>query len=283
MRDIVADGSLEGAPLRWLPAMRDYSFRADPFGLWQGDRLHIFVERFDYRDRHGVIELFVYDARLNLVYQRDVLVEPWHLSYPFIFEAEGEIWMLPEAHRSGGLTLYQAVDFPHRWERAARIELDRVAVDATPFHHDGLWWLFYTAADDRRSKIGELRIAYAETLTGRWRPHPANPVRWDVASARPGGTPILIDGRIVLPVQDCTLTYGGGLRMLTIERLSPDRFAAEAGPLLVPPSAAPPFAGMHTLSAAGDVTLVDVKRTRLSLKGLAIEARREIGRLLARG
>jgi len=284
MTDIIAAGSLEGAMLRWLPAMRPYSFLADPFGLWRDDRLHLFVERFDYRDRHGVIELLVHDRNLNPIYRRDVLAEPWHLSYPFVFEADGETWMLPEAHRSGCLTLYRATDFPHRWERAVRIELDRLPVDATPFHHAGLWWLFYTSAENRRSKVEQLHVAYAERLTGRWRPHSANPVRVDPGSSRPGGTPILHAGRIHLPVQDCTRTYGGALHMLAIERLTPDRFAAEDMPPIGLPAGLAPFdEGMHTMAAAGPVTLIDVKRTRLSFHGLAIEARREMRRFLAQG
>lgn len=280
MADIVRAGAVGDAPLRWLPFMPAYSFLADPFGLWRDDRLHLFVERFDYRDRRGTIELFVHDRDLNPIYRRDVLAEPWHLSYPFVFEGDGETWMLPEAHRSGGLMLYRAVDFPHRWERAARIDLDGAAVDATPFRHDGFWWLFYSPALDARSKVGELHCAFAETLTGRWRPHPANPVRRDPASSRPGGTPILIDGQIHLPVQDCTRTYGGGLRMLAIDRLTHDRFGADAGPSISPPTECGGFdEGLHTMAAAGAVTLIDVKRTRLSLHGLAIEARRETRRL----
>lgn len=282
MADIIAEGALGAGALHWLPTMPAYSFLADPFGLWCSDYLHLFVERFDYRDRRGVIELLIYDRQFHLVDRRAVLSEPWHLSYPYVFEADGETWMLPEAHRSGGLTLYRAIDFPFRWERAKRIDLDHVAVDATPIHHDGLWWLFYTVADDRRSKIAALHVAFAEQLTGRWRPHPANPVRTDLRSARPGGTPIVASGQIRLPVQDCSQTYGGGLNMLTIETLSPTAFAASPGASLRVPRGLAPFdEGMHTMSAVGDVTLIDVKRTMLSVKGLAIELRRETRTLLA--
>ncbi|WP_016745465.1 hypothetical protein [Rhizorhabdus wittichii] len=282
MSDIVATGSIEGAPLHWLPALPPYSFLADPFGLWRDGRFHLFVERFDYRDRRGVIELIVHDAGLAPLYRCKVLSERWHLSYPFVFEADGQSWMLPEAHRSGGLILYRCFDFPDRWERAARIELDCVPVDATPFWHDGLWWLFYAAADDRHSKVAHLHVAFSERLTDGWRPHPSNPVRRDSASARPGGTPILLDGRIMLPVQDCSHTYGGGIAMLAIERLTPDDFVAHVERSIAPPAGLHPFdEGMHTLSAAGEVTLIDVKRTMLSLHGLAIEARRETQRLFA--
>ena len=283
MAEIVAAGSFTGATLRWLPPMPAYSFLADPFGLWRDDRLHLFVERFDYRDRHGVIELIIYDANLNPILRRDILAEPWHLSYPFVFEADGETWMLPEAHRSGGLTLYRAVEFPDRWESVARIELDGIAVDATPCFHDGLWWLFYTTAGTTLSKVANLHAAYAEKLTGPWRPHPANPVWSDTASARPGGTPLHVGGRILLPVQDCSQTYGGGLRLLAIDRLTPELFFAEPGTALALPANIWPYdKGMHTIAAAGAVTLIDVKRTKLALHGLAIEARRETRRLWAR-
>jgi hypothetical protein len=281
--EIVAAGGIGDAPVHWLPEQRPYAFLADPFGLWRGGLLHLFVEHFDYRDRHGRIELLIYDRRYTLLDRRPVLIEPWHLSYPFVFEAEGETWMLPEAHRSGRLTLYRAADFPWRWEAVAVIALDCVAVDATPFWHDGLWWLFYTSATDRHSKIAELRIAWTEELTGAWHPHRLNPVRNDPVSARPGGTPVLIDGKIRLPVQDCQHTYGGGIAMLAIERLTPEAFSARLERTIARPlSVAGNAEGMHTLSAAGEVTLIDVKRTLLSVRGLAIEVRRELGRLPAR-
>jgi hypothetical protein len=92
--------------------------------------------------------------------------------------------------------------------------------------------------------------------------------------------PLVIDGRIVLPVQDCSRTYGGAIRPLTMTVLTPDRFEAEVGDAMVPPASSAPFVeGFHTLSAAGPVTLVDMKRTELSLHGLSIEAVREAKKL----
>ncbi len=277
---IVARGSIEGLPMMWLPPMGSFQFLADPFGLWRDERLYVFVETYDYRVRIGAIEVLVYDAEFRLVDRQPVLNEPWHLSYPLVFEAEGETWMLPEAHRSRRLTLYRAVDFPTRWEPAHVIDLDHVAVDATPVFHDGLWWLFYTSADREPDKMRALHFAYAERLAGPWTPHAANPVRVDVASARPGGMPLVVDGQIMLPVQDCSRTYGGAIRPLTITTLTTERFEAEIGDALKPSvSCAPYVEGFHTLSAAGPVTLVDMKRTELSLHGLSIEAVREVRKL----
>lgn len=277
---IVRRGSIEGLPVTWLPPMGSFRFLADPFGLWRDDRLHVFAETYDYRVRVGAIEVLTYTRDLRLIERAPALVEPWHLSYPIMVEDGGETWMLPEAHRSGGLTLYRAAEFPNRWEAAARIALDQVPVDATPFFHDGLWWLFYCPATSDADKVGTLHVAYAEQLAGPWWAHPGNPVRRDAASTRPGGTPVVIDGRVMLPVQDCTHTYGGAIRPLFFNRLDPERIETEAGePIAAPPDFAPYVEGLHTLAAAGEVTLVDVKRTELSPHGLSIEVAREVRKL----
>lgn len=276
---ILREGTIAGHAQQWLPFEGLLRFLADPFGQVRDGRLHVFVELYDYRTRRGTIECLQFDAAFTLLDRRCVLDEPWHLSYPIVFEAEGATWMLPEAHRSGTLTLYRAEAFPWRWTAAAQIVLDRVPVDATPIFHDGLWWLFYASADRAADKTGALFAAWAERLTGPWRPHSGNPVRRDPASSRPGGTALKIGDRLMLPVQDCSRTYGGAVRPLWIETLTPDVFAAEAGDPIVAPAAFAPFdEGLHTLSAVGDRTLIDVKRRLRTPRSLAVLARRELRR-----
>jgi hypothetical protein len=283
MAEIVAAGSVAGRAISWLPAGPPFTFLADPFGIWRDDQLFVFLEAYDYRTRIGGIDVLRFDAAFNLLDRRPCLREPWHLSYPAIIESDGETWMLPEAHRSGTLTLYRAVDFPTRWEAAHMIPLDCVAIDASPIFHDGLWWLFYSPAGDKRAKMSKLHIAFAESLAGPWRPHPLNPVRIDASSSRPGGTPIVVDGRLIIPTQDCRNTYGGAIRMLRVNRLTSDLFDAEADEPIAPPADFAPFnEGLHTLSACGDVTLIDAKRIDRSLGGWAVDLGRIARGLLRR-
>jgi hypothetical protein len=104
-------------------------------------------------------------------------------------------------------------------------------------------------------------------------------VRLDARSSRPGGTPFIHEGELILPVQDCSRTYGGAIRLLRIDELTPDRFVAEAGDAITPPPAAAPYVdGLHTLSACGEVSLIDVKRIDRSAGGLMIDAGRMLGR-----
>ena len=279
---IGARGSLAASKIVWLPEEPPFCFLADPFGVWRDGLLHVFAEAYDYRVRVGRIECLTYDAGLNLVERAPALAEPWHLSYPVIVETEGEIWMLPEAHRSGGLTLYRADDFPLRWTAAARVELPEVPVDATPVFHGERWWLFYSPATDEFSKQGVLHAAWAPRLEGPWTAHPANPLRIGKDGSRPAGRATVSEDEILLPVQDCRRTYGAATRILRI-RISPGTAQWQLGPAIAAPADTGGYdEGLHTLSEAGPVTLFDVKRTQLSAHGLAIEGAREWRKLRAR-
>ncbi|WP_114228045.1 MULTISPECIES: glucosamine inositolphosphorylceramide transferase family protein [Sphingomonas] len=279
---IVARGSLAGERLVWLPDPGPFRFLADPFGLWRDDRLHIFVEAYDYRVRIGTIEALTYSSDLHLLDRSTVLAEPWHLSYPIVFEAEGETWLLPEAHRGGGSTLYRATDFPHGWTAAADLKLPEVPVDATPVFHQGRWWLLYCPATSEFAKQGVLHAAWADHPRGPWTPHPANPIRTGLDGSRPAGRAISDGETIVLPVQDCRRTYGGATRILSL-KISPTAASHTLGPAIAPPAGIAPFdRGLHTLSEAGSVTLFDVKRIDLSARGIAMEGAREWRKLRAR-
>ncbi|MBP7337719.1 formyl transferase [Niveispirillum sp.] len=275
---VMAEG-MAGAKVHWLPEEPRFRFLADPFA-WRGaDHLHLFAEVYDYATRHGTIELLTLDERFQVRERRPCLAEPWHLSYPVVFEADGAVWMLPEAHRSGALYLYRMSAGPHDWVRETEIRLDCVPVDATPLYHGGRWWLFYSPADSKATKVGHLHVAWAERITGPWFPHPGNPVRIDRSSARPGGTALAIGNRILLPTQDCTRTYGGAIRPLWIDRLDETGFAATpAPPLDMPASVGHYRDGMHTLSGGGGVTLIDVKYIDRSMAGLWLDINRRWGR-----
>ena len=276
MVELLRRGHLDGLDPVWLPDSGSFRFLADPFGFHHGGVLHVLAERYDYRDRHGAIELLRLDPAGAVLDRREVLREPWHLSYPITVEQDGERFMLPEAHRSGGLRLYRMDPAdPGRWHAEARLLLDAVPVDATPFHHDGLWWLFYSPAEPAPARQSRLHLAWAERLQGPWHPHRRNPVRCCRRSARPGGTPVATADGIVLPVQDCGHTYGGAIRPLLIRELHPDRFDAGAGTRFVPPAALAPFtAGLHTMAACGELTLLDAKRQAPMLPGLVLDVRR---------
>jgi hypothetical protein len=256
------------------PPLKPFQFLADPFGLWRDDALHVFAEFFDYRDKIGRVDVLRYDRGLQLIDRATALRRPFHLSYPYLIETEGEVFLLPEAHRSGKLTAYRATHFPHAWTPAFDL-LDLPAIDATPYQiADGAWRMLFTLPG-----VGAMRqthLATAPRFSGPWRvEHGA--IHDNTATGRPGGTVFRHGARLIAPMQDCTATYGGAINLVDV---APDGGDWRAISRLSPGLWAGPFQdGLHTLSAAGPVTLIDVKRGMRSWRRWLIDAERRVRRL----
>ncbi len=276
---------LSSAALRttWLPDPGPWRYLADPFGLRRPDATHIFVEAYDYRTKHGVIEHHELGPDLGWRGKSVVLQGPHHLSYPFLVEDQGEVFMLPECHRSGELVLYRARKFPGDWVREAVLLSGLPVAEASVIRHEGRWWMFFTIVGPKQRDQRELHLAFADRLDGPWTLHPHNPVLQDLSGARPGGTPFLCpDGDVILPVQDCSDTYGGAVGMLWFNRLKPDSIVVtKLGPRIEGRHfSASHQEGCHTLSQCGDLTLVDTKRIVRSWSRHPINLRRQFSRLL---
>jgi hypothetical protein len=100
---------------------------------------------------------------------------------------------------------------------------DWSALDATPFLHEGRWWLFTARYGDPHWG-GALRLHHADALTGPWTAHPANPVVADYGRARPGGRIVRVGRRLLRPSQDCSHRYGEALVINEIVRLTPQEY-----------------------------------------------------------
>ena len=244
---------LEGR-IVWLPA-RPGHYAADPFALERDGVLHIFYEDFDWAHGTGRIEMIAL-APDGSFSEPEVVLDPgFHVSYPFIIEDGGEVYMLPEASASGELVLYRMVSVPGRFEPIATLLSDLPAVDASIVRHGDRWWMFACRAD--RGVNHDLFIWHAPDILGPWDAHAGNPVKTDARSARPGGTPFVVDGALYRPSQDDSRIYGGGLVINRIDTLTPTAFEERPVRALRPSPGTPYPHGLHTLSAAGRRTLID--------------------------
>lgn len=219
---------------------------------------HVFCEEFPYATHKGVISHFTVDGQGSHSQPRIVLERPYHLSYPFLFERDGEIFMIPETSGNGTIELYRADPFPDVW-KFERVLVDNVrAGDATLVEHNGLFWIFATLTDGARSTWDTLGIFYAEKLEGPWRPHPANPVLIDAGCARPAGNFFHSGAELIRPAQDCRGGYGVGLALCRVDRLDPEGFAQTVIRRFGPD---PSWRGkgFHTLNRSGSLEVIDTK------------------------
>lgn len=200
---------------------------ADPFLFVTDDEWHLFFEvENNGRTPSAVIAHATSpDRGRSWVYDGVVLEGDVHLSYPYVFEWEGEHYMLPDPWYRGRdateITLYRARDFPYEWVPVADIVRASPPVhDCVVFRNDGRWWAL--AGDGR-----DLYLYHSPTLTADdWEPHTSNPVVADrPRAARPGGRPMRTPDGLVVPLQDCDVGYGRRLHLYRITELSESSYA----------------------------------------------------------
>src|SRR5437667_3709707 len=107
---------------------------ADPFLFTRKGKPYIFFEEFD-DDGQGAICCTEIQADGAPGEPQRVLTRNYHLSYPFVFEWRGGVYLLPETWGNGTIEVYAAIEFPWRWELAAVLLRNVTAADPTIFEH----------------------------------------------------------------------------------------------------------------------------------------------------
>ena len=236
-------------------------FWADPLAFTAGGIDVVFFEELILAEGRGVISCTEVGEDGRLAPARRVLERPYHLSYPFVFEHDGAIFMIPETSSNFTVELYRCTSFPDQWIFEATLLSDIFATDATLYHDGTRWWMFLTVGENGSYSWDELHLFMAESPSGPWQPHPGNPVKCDSRSARPAGPLFRREGRLIRPTQDCSQTYGGAIRLCEIEILTPSDFREQVIDQILP-DWIPGANGIHTLTATNRVEVIDIRTPR---------------------
>ena len=217
---------------------------------------YIFAELYDIILQRGTIGYAKWNGN-SFGRWKQVIVQPYHMSYPFVFEKNGEIYMVPETHENRTVELYKAVDFPDKWEKIGEMISGVKYVDTTFFEHDGKRYAFtYDIENYEDSKLC-LFEAEGEKIDVSSKKILSN----EVSSARPGGYVFKRDEQLIRVSQDCLGSYGRGLVFSRIdslddysetelERIYPDdlKFSKKLDML-----------GTHNYSSDGTFEAIDIK------------------------
>lgn len=168
--------ALGGTAYTQLPGREGFWY-ADPLLYRRSGKRYLFAEAMDLTAGKGRIEVCELHDDGTADEWQVALEETFHLSFPTVFDWNGDTWMIPETGNDHSLRLYRCREFPTQWELVQRFAVeeelcDTILVDRTA---DSLTLLCSETKPDNQLYV-------------RWRrytlSHPAEP-----APALPGTEP----------------------------------------------------------------------------------------------
>lgn len=219
---------------------------ADPFMVKNGSAWYMFFEVINEDSGRGEIGLAISEDAIKWQYEKIILKEPFHLSYPYVFESNGTYYMIPESEEAGAIRLYKCKKFPFAWSFDSVLVKGRYC-DPSIFNYNNMWYMFASEGTET------LRLFYSKNITGPWTEHPNSPIiKENPNTARPGGRVLVIDKKIYRYAQDDYPNYASGVRAFEIYALSETDYSereVEKSPILSPSGTGWNASGMHHIDA----------------------------------
>lgn len=226
--DFNADHLLFRMSINGLWKVKPILFRADPFLLVKGEELFLFYE-IQYGFDYGQIAMIKTRDMIHWSEPVIVLQEPFHLSFPFVFEEENHIYMIPESEANNTIRLYIANDdmtsFSYVRTLLNQERVDGLKcnyVDSHVYKKEGLYYLFTSFMKNWKT-TQELYIS-DNLLTGVFNRHPSSPICISHEYGRNGGSLIEYDGRLLRVSQDCHREYGENVSLHQIIKLDDQNY-----------------------------------------------------------
>jgi len=184
---------------------------ADPFLFeWKGRR-YLFAERMNRWRLVGSIAVCEIREDGSVSKFKEIIVEPFHLSFPNVFEHAGQIYMIPESGWNRDIRLYRSTNFPFEWEYVKSFIEGKNYVD-TSFLSDTKEETAILNSFDWDTRTSFYFKLDFSTL--KLSPMPDNPA---MLNERNGGNSFERDGVRYRVLQDCSGRYGSKVMIRRID------------------------------------------------------------------
>lgn len=245
------------------------SFRywaADPFLFEHEGQIYIFAELYDYIECHGCLGYCKWDGNKFSRWKK-VITEPYHLSYPFIFEQDGQVYIMPESNADKSVYLYCAVQFPDKWIRVEAIRENVKYCDTTPF----LWNNHAYALSYDIKNIDDYNLVLLDLEN-----KDNDCVLCDIDNKnlrRPAGKIFQMNDMCIRPAQKSVDDYGEGLLFYKYS-IETGEYSEEVIKQILPQdlkySKKILLNGMHTYNQMGEFEVIDLKTRRFSVLNFVV-------------
>lgn len=238
---------------------------ADPFLFNNQDEEYIFCEAYDILKEKGVIAYR--KIRSGKVTKLKVCLEcDWHLSYPYVFKYNNEVYMVPETSAIDQVILYKAINFPDKWEKCGVLLDNKTACDTNFIERDGMLYMFTLIFDKTSSKYVYDKL-YMYYWTGTcFQPCQKEPVLKDACIARNGGKFVICNEDTYRVSQNCCNGYGNNIVISKVDSLDKTNYSEhivkEIYPSDINLNAKNIYDGIHTYNLDGKYEIIDLKRDK---------------------
>jgi len=181
----------------------------------------------------------------------------YHVSYPFVVEANHEKFIIPEQSSTG-----KTIAISEKTGASVEI-LDVGLVDPTLLGFDGRWYLF--GGYPGPSELVALYGWSSDSPFGPFEMISSHPIVLNARGARMAGPFVRHNGSLFRFGQDCTHRYGGGIVVFEVLELTHNRYTERHVQDLRPSPEWPWNEGLHTISVGRDYIAIDALRRRVSL------------------
>jgi len=200
-------------------------FLADPFLHRHKNRVICFAEEFSYINNKGRIVAFEI-LNNDYKYLGAVIEEKFHLSFPYIFKIEDEIYMCPESSQNNDIRIYKCENFPQKWSLKKIIFKDISAADSIIFQNKEKWFLLTNICSSHmKEHNSELHLFTSDhPLHSKWVPAKDNPIIFDSLKARNGGFFKIGNQLFRVNQVQKSLGYGSDFEVNMIKEISSEHF-----------------------------------------------------------
>ena len=216
-------------PIKGLWRPKPVLYQADSFLFAQNNTLYLFYE-LQHWDNPGVIVMRKTNDLNSWSEPLVVLQQPYHLSFPFVFEDNSQVFMIPESQESDAVHLFRADNNDLTSFSKVRTLLFQERTrdihynfnDSHIYKKDNFYYLF-TSYQKNWMYYQELYMT-DDLLKGEFVRHPKSPICVNNEYGRNGGSLINVNGKLFRVTQDCHTDYGDNVSLMEIDVLSPDNY-----------------------------------------------------------
>lgn len=241
------------------------SWTADPFIFEYDGDVYIFGEVYEYEYPRGAIG---YSKLINGKFSKwkIVIKEKFHLSFPYIIEENGNIYIYPESSANHEFYRYKCILFPDIWIKE-NVFIDNIMLCDTVFFdkNNRRYGFTYDITNNKNQlrmfeiKNNKLKFLEDSIITD------------DISIARPGGKVIVQNSEFIRVSQDCKKFYGKAINFVKFDYENgkyKENLIRKIEISEIKILSNQKFKGIHTYNSSKNYEVIDLKFRKIILSSI---------------